>query len=69
MTDIRACKGHLVCKAEPEIGLVEALYKKQLTKTTLAVGGKFTVEREGVRTTITRKSNSEMSVDSCVIPN
>lgn len=69
MTDIRDCRGHLVCKAEPEHGLVEAVYKRQLTKTTLAVGGEFTVEREGVRTIVTRKSNSEMSVDSCEIPN
>lgn len=64
MEDIRDCNGHLVCKAEPSSGNVEAAYKRQLTKTTLAVGAKFIIERDGVRTTLTRKSNTKISVDS-----
>ncbi len=68
MEDIRDCKGRLVCKAEPTDGTIEAAYKRQLTKTTLAVGAEFVIEREGVRTTVTRKSNSENNVDSYEFP-
>lgn len=64
MQDIHDCKGHLVCKGEPINGLVEAVYKRQLTKTHLGVGGEFTIEREGIRTVVTRKSRSEFKIDS-----
>ena len=68
MENIRDCKGHLVCKVEPSSGSVEAVYKKQLTATTLAVGAMFIIERDGVRTTLTRKSNMEINVDSYEFP-
>ena len=68
MEDIRDCKGRLVCKAEPSNGNIEAAYKRQFTKTTLAVGAKFIIERDGVRTTVTRKSSTEMNVDSYEFP-
>lgn len=67
MEDIRDCNGHLVCKAEPSNGNIEAAYKRQLTKTTLAVGAKFVIERDGVRTIVTRESNTEINVDSYAI--
>lgn len=66
--DIRDCKGRLVCKVEPRNGNVETVYKRQVTKTTLAVGAKFVIERDGVQTTVTRKSNSEMEAVSCEFP-
>lgn len=64
MEDIRDCKGHLVCKAEPIDGLIESSYKKQTTRTLLPIGGVFIIERDGVRTTITRKNQKEFYVDS-----
>ena len=68
MQDIHDCKGHLVCKGEPTSGLVEAIYKRQLTMTHLGIGGEFIVEREGIRTIVTRKSWYEFKIDSFELP-
>ena len=64
MENIRDCKGHLVCKAEPSNGFIESSYKHQTTKTILPIGGYFAIERDGVRTTIMRCDSTELNVES-----
>lgn len=64
MEDIRDCKGHLVCKAEPSDGFIESSYKRQTTKMRLPIGGNITIERDGVRTVITRRDSTELDVES-----
>lgn len=64
MEDICDCKGYLVCKAEPSDGFIESSYKRQTTKTQLAIGGNITIERDGVRTIITRRDSTELDVES-----
>ena len=64
MQDVRDCDGHLVCRLEVKSGFIVSAYKRQKTTTTLPVGGSITIEREGIRTTITRLSESSFDVDS-----
>lgn len=64
MEDIRDCRGHLVCKAEPSEGFIESTYKRQTTKMRLPVGGNIAIERDGIRTTITRRNSSELDINS-----
>ena len=52
MEEIRDCKGRLACKGNAATGFVEAMYKGQKTRTTLSIGERFTIEREGVVTEI-----------------
>ena len=58
------CLGRLACKGNPDTGLVECLYKGNKTSALLAVGDSFTVERQGVETTITRVSQYDFNVKS-----
>ena len=51
---IRDCLGRLVCKGDPETGLIECLYKGNKTSTVLADGETFTIERQDIVTTITK---------------
>ncbi len=64
MQDIRDCEGHLVCRLEAHSGFVESMYKRQKTITTLPVSSSITIERDGVRTTVTRLSESRFDVES-----
>lgn len=64
MEDIRDCKGRLVCKVEPNDGFIESAYKRQITQTRLPIGGDFTIERDGIRTIITRYGFNEINVES-----
>ncbi len=64
MKEIRDCKGHLVCKAEPTDGFIEAAYRHQVTKTLLPIGGVFTIERDGIITIIKRSSKAELNINS-----
>ena len=64
MQDVRDCGGHLVCRLEAKSGFIVSAYKRQKTMTTLPVGGSITIEREGIRTTITRLSESSFDVYS-----
>lgn len=64
MEDIRDCKGRLVCKIEPSDGSIESAYKRQITKTRLPIGVDFIVERNGIRTVITRFNANEINVVS-----
>lgn len=64
MQDIKDCNGHLACRGNPETGLVEALYKGQLTSTVLSPGEVFTIERQGVITKIQLSSKSTFIIRS-----
>ena len=64
MEDIRDCKGRLVCKVEPNNGFIEAAYKRQITRTRLSIGEDFTIERDGIRTIITRYDANVINVES-----
>ena len=64
MEYIRDCKGRLVCKIEPFDDFIESAYKRQITKTRLPIGGDFIVERDGIRTIVTRYNINEIDVES-----
>lgn len=64
MQELRDCKGRIACMGNAATGLVECLYKGHRTRTRLDVGDKFTVEREGIETIITRVSDMAFAVDS-----
>ena len=67
MEEIRDCKGRLVCKGDAQTGEIESIYKGNRTRTCLAVGKSFIVQRDGITTEITRTSNSSLQVQSCDI--
>lgn len=67
MINIYDCKNRLVCKADPDTGYVETKYQKQTMKTTLAEKTSLVIERETVRTEITRINDFEFSVKSNII--
>ncbi len=50
--------------ADCETGLVECLYKGHKTSAVLAIGGAFTVERQGIETVITRIALNDFNVQS-----
>ncbi len=64
MNDIRDSRGHLVCRIEPESGLVESSYKKQITKTHLHIGGSISIERNRIITTVKRTAEEDYEVES-----
>lgn len=61
---ITDCRQHVVCYADAETGQVESKYKKQITRTILPVGGKFSIVREGTETEIIRISFTAFEVHS-----
>jgi hypothetical protein len=64
MQDIKDCKGRLTCRGDALTGLVESLYKGQLTSTILSPGEVFTIERQGVITEVLRTGYNTFSVRS-----
>lgn len=64
MEEIRDCKGRLACKGNAETGAIVCMYKGYKTSTNLGVGDKFTIEREGIETVITRISPLAFAVES-----
>lgn len=64
MQDIKDCKGCLTCRGDALTGLVESLYKGQLTSTILSPGEVFTIERQGVITEVLRTGYNTFSVRS-----
>lgn len=64
MQDIKDCKGRLTCRGDALTGLVESLYKGQLTSTILSPGEVFTIERQGVITEVLRTGCNTFSVRS-----
>lgn len=64
MQNIKDCKGRLTCRGDALTGLVESLYKGQLTSTILSPGEVFTIERQGVITEVLRTGYNTFSVRS-----
>ena len=64
MQDIKDCKGRLTCRGDALTGLVESLYKGQLTSTILSPGEVFTIERQGAITEVLRTGYNTFSVRS-----
>ena len=64
METFRDCKNRIACMGDATTDLVESLYKGCKAKTTLSVGGEFTVERDDVVTKITRISTTAFRVES-----
>lgn len=58
------CLGRLACIGNPEMGVVECLYKGNKTSAVIAVGGSFTVERQDIVTIITRVATHDFKVES-----
>ncbi|EMW5510625.1 TPA: hypothetical protein ACMUBJ_000952 [Enterococcus faecalis] len=67
MEEIRDCKGRIACKGISTTGYIEVLYKKCKTSTFLNIGGTIQIERDGIITEITRRTNNEFLVDSYVL--
>lgn len=58
------CKGHCVCYADPETGLVEHEYRKVKTKSHIQVGDEYVIEKEGIVTVLKRISTKKIEVKS-----
>lgn len=58
MEPIKNYKGAIVCKGDPATGEIESFYKHSREITVLDIGRQFTIERQGVRTIITRTSDT-----------
>ena len=64
MEEIRDFRGRLACIAEPDTGYVETIYKGQKAGVILPVGATFLVERDGIRTTVTRNTKETITTKS-----
>ena len=64
MEEIRDMEGRLVCYGDAFTGKLEIAYKKQQIFMLLPVGGQIVITREGVMTTIVRRTSSQFYVYS-----
>lgn len=64
MEEIRDCMNRLACKGNAATGFVESVYKGQKTRTRLAIGETFTIERSGIVTNVKRISTTAFQVES-----
>ena len=64
MEPIKDYQDHIVCYGDAKTGVVESKYKKQTTKTHLAIGAEFTIIRDMTETVIKRISNVAFKVHS-----
>ena len=64
MQEIRDCRGRLACIAEPKTGYVETIYKGQKAGTYLPIGATFLIERDGIRTTVSRNTKTSFKTES-----
>ena len=58
MVAYRDCKGHLVCMADAQTGIVEIQHKDRAVRMTVPVGESFTVTLRDTETVMTRISTS-----------
>lgn len=58
MVAYRDCKGHLVCMADAQTGIVEIQHKDRAVRMTVPVGDSFTVTLRDTETVMTRISTS-----------
>ena len=61
MVAYRDCKGHLVCMADAQTGIVEIQHKDRAVRMTVPVGDSFTVTLRDTETVMTRVSTSCVS--------
>ena len=64
MEELRNHKNQLVGMGDPETGLIEQSYKRQITRMHLPIGGVMTVERNNIETTIKRLNSYKFEVNS-----
>lgn len=64
MEVIRDCVGRVVCKGDAGSGLIEIKYRDLVVQAILTTGETYTIEREGIITTVTRTNDSHFSVSS-----
>lgn len=64
MKPIRDCKGRVVCVCNSADGTIEIKHKKLKTISKIPVGEAYTIERDGVKTVITRCCPSSLDVES-----
>lgn len=64
MKPIKDYQNHIVCYGDTKTGMLESKYKKQTTKTYLAIGAEFTITRDTTETVIKRISNAAFKVHS-----
>lgn len=62
------CLGHCVCYADAETGLVEHRIGKVTTRTHIAMGETYTIEKEGTVTVLRRTGISELQATSYFKP-
>lgn len=58
MQIIKDKNGKVICKADPQWGLIETKYQKMTVRTTLAIGESISIEREDSVTRIIRVNRS-----------
>ena len=64
MVAYRDCKGHLVCMADAQTGIVEIQHKDRAVRMTVPVGDSFTVTLRDTETVMTRVSTRAFHVKS-----
>ena len=64
MVAYRDCKGHLVCMADAQTGIVEIQHKDRAVRMTVPVGDSFTVTLRDTETVMTRISTRAFHVKS-----
>ena len=62
MVAYRDCKGHLVCMADAQTGIVEIQHKDRAVRMTVPVGDSFTVTLRDTETVMTRISTRAFHV-------
>lgn len=64
MVAYRDCKGHLVCMADAQTGIVEIQHRDRAVRMTVPVGDSFTVILRDTETVMTRISTRAFHVKS-----
>ena len=67
MVAYRDCKGHLVCMADAQTGIVEIQHKDRAVRMTVPVGDSFTVTLRDTETVMTRISTRSFHVKSRLV--
>ena len=62
MDVIRDVRGRVVCKGDPNIGIIETRYCKFAVKTVLSKGESISIERDGSITKIVRTEDSRFLI-------
>ena len=64
MKQYKDCLGRCVCYGDAFTGVVEHEYKKVKTKTTVPIGGEYTVVRDSIITILKRIDTEDFQVTS-----